>query len=98
MDENSLHDSGIKPEYLPTCEKCPHNKAMYLCSFSYNYQAQIELLFVPSSAKNICMSCWVVPIVNTKFGLLMCGQTCLYLSRSSHVHSYEIRMFVTQGI
>ena len=40
MDENSLHDSGIKPEYLPTHEKLPHIKAMYICCFSCDYQAE----------------------------------------------------------
>ena len=40
MNENSLHDSGIKPEYLPVHQKLPHNKAIYLCNFQCSYQAQ----------------------------------------------------------
>ena len=40
MNKSSLHYSGIKPEYLPVCEKLPNNKALYLCGFQCGYWAQ----------------------------------------------------------
>ena len=40
MNESSLHDSGIKPEYLHVHEKLPNNKAIYLCGFQCGYWTQ----------------------------------------------------------
>ena len=40
MNESSLHDSGIKSEYLPVHEKLPHNKVVYLCGFHCGYCAK----------------------------------------------------------
>ena len=37
MNKSSLHESGIKPEYLPVHEKLPHNTAIYLCGFQCGY-------------------------------------------------------------
>ena len=40
MNKSSLHNSGIKPEYLPVHEKLPHNKAIFPCGFHCCYHAQ----------------------------------------------------------
>ena len=40
MNESSLPNSGIKPEYFPVHEKLPHHNAIYLCGFHCGYSAQ----------------------------------------------------------
>ena len=71
LDENSLHDSGIKPEYLPTCEKLPHNKAMYLCSFQCNYWAQSRATVCTHIHKEHLQVMLGGPHCKHKVGLLM---------------------------
>ena len=51
MNESSLHDSDLKPEYFPVHEKLPHNKAICLCGFHHGYHTQSRATICTYSCK-----------------------------------------------
>ena len=73
MNKSSLHDSGLKPEYLPVCENYPITKLYISVVSIVVIMLRVELPSVPIFIRSIYTLCWGVPIVSIMFGLLMHG-------------------------